>query len=344
MVCAGFVPAIANGGFESPTVASGYQMIPSNNSASPGAGIAWDTTDPTKVDEIWHTGFNGVPSDSGTQFAELNANNVATLSQDLATTPGFTLLWSLAHRGRNGSDTMTVSIGAPGGALAVQTPSGQLTPDISDGTSAWGHYHGAYTIPAGQTTTRFAFNSVSAAGGNQSIGNFLDSVVFTVAGTACDDTVTALTGVTTPLDVLANDKGNALSLTGVVAPGHGTASIVSGKINYTPTPGYIGSDTFDYTMVDSFGVADTGTVTVTVPPLPTATPLTSTGIGTATQTRHSDHPVRRRGHPAQRRLCGHHGYGRRPGHLHAEHHDRGHLVRTSARVRRHRDRRAVPAD
>ena len=155
---------------------------------------------------------------------------------------------------------------------------------MTDSTGAWGHYHGAYTIPAGQTTTRFAFNSVSAAGGDQNIGNFLDSVVFTVAGTACDDTMTALTGATTPLDVLANDKGNGLSITGVVAPAHGTAAIVNGKINYTPTPGYIGTDTFDYTMVDSFGVADTGTAPVTIPPLPTAAPLTSTGVGTATQT------------------------------------------------------------
>ena len=173
------VPAIVNGGFESPTVASGFQFVGYNNSPTPAAGIAWDTTDPTKVVEIWHTGFNGVPSDTGTQFAELNANNVATLSQDLATTPGFTLQWSLAHRGRNGTDTMTVSIGAAGGPMTVQTPTGQAGSTISDGNTAWGHYRGQYTIPAGQTTTRFAFNSVSAAGGIQSIGNFLDSVVFT---------------------------------------------------------------------------------------------------------------------------------------------------------------------
>ncbi len=177
------VPAIVNGGFESPSVPSNYQFVGSHNSTSPATGIAWDTTDPTKVVEIWHTGFNGVPADTGTQFAELNANNVGTLSQDLATTPGFTLNWSLAHRGRSGTDTMTVSIGPPVGPLVVQTPYGQTTTAISDGNTAWGHYHGQYTIPAGQTTTRFAFNSVSAAGGDNSYGNFLDSVVFSLAGT-----------------------------------------------------------------------------------------------------------------------------------------------------------------
>ena len=186
------VPAIVNGGFESPTVASNYQFVGSHNSPSPATGIAWDTTDSTKVVEIWHTGYLGVPADTGTQFAELNANNVGTLSQDLATTPGFTLNWSLAHRGRSGTDTMTVSIGPPVGPLVVQTPYGQSVPNISDGTSAWGHYHGQYTIPAGQTTTRFAFNSVSAAGGDNSIGNFLDSVVFSLAGT--NNTITGTAG------------------------------------------------------------------------------------------------------------------------------------------------------
>ncbi len=34
------------------------------------------------------------------------------------------------------------------------------------------------TAPPGQTTTRFAFESVSAAGGSPTAGNFLDGVVF----------------------------------------------------------------------------------------------------------------------------------------------------------------------
>ncbi|EUJ42493.1 DUF11 domain-containing protein, partial [Listeria riparia] len=39
-------------------------------------------------------------------------------------------------------------------------------------------YTGEYTIPEGQTTTRFQFRSVSAAGGDPAAGNLLDNVQF----------------------------------------------------------------------------------------------------------------------------------------------------------------------
>ncbi|WP_400194524.1 isopeptide-forming domain-containing fimbrial protein [Lysinibacillus telephonicus] len=48
--------------------------------------------------------------------------------------------------------------------------------EISDGNSEWGYYSGTYTVPAGQTTTRFAFKSISAEGGNQRFGNLLDDI------------------------------------------------------------------------------------------------------------------------------------------------------------------------
>ena len=44
---------------------------------------------------------------------------------------------------------------------------------LADGTAAWGTHTGSYTVPAGQTTTRFGFQAVSTATGNQSVGNLL---------------------------------------------------------------------------------------------------------------------------------------------------------------------------
>ncbi|MEV7907670.1 hypothetical protein AB0P04_39280, partial [Streptomyces anulatus] len=93
------------------------------------------------------------------------------------TIPGTPMTWSLYHRGRLGTDVMRVLIGPPG-APVPQTPTGASSPDISDDNTAWGHYSGTYVVPAGQTVTRFAFASVSAAGGRPTFGNFLDGVVF----------------------------------------------------------------------------------------------------------------------------------------------------------------------
>jgi fimbrial isopeptide formation D2 family protein/uncharacterized repeat protein (TIGR01451 family) len=155
--------SLVDGGFEQPDI-SNFVILDA------GLVPGWSTTAPDNRIELWNSGFNGVPSFEGQQFAELNANVPSTLYQDVATTPGETIHWSLRHRGRAGTDVMRVNIGPAAGPLSQQDQFG-------DGTSAWGLHEGDYVVPAGQTTTRFAFEAVSAAGG-PSIGNFLDDIVF----------------------------------------------------------------------------------------------------------------------------------------------------------------------
>ncbi|WP_449408978.1 DUF7507 domain-containing protein [Microbacterium maritypicum] len=53
-----------------------------------------------------------------------------------------------------------------------------MSGSLADGTAAWGTHTGSYTVPAGQTTTRFGFQAVSTATGNQSVGNLLDDISF----------------------------------------------------------------------------------------------------------------------------------------------------------------------
>ena len=103
------------------------------------------------------------------QYHVQNANKAGTLYQDLPTVPGTTMRWHLKHRGRAGVDTMRVMAGAPKGTL---TQSGS---NIATGNTAWQQYTGTYTVPAGQTVTRFAFQAVTAG----SYGNFIDDIVFT---------------------------------------------------------------------------------------------------------------------------------------------------------------------
>ncbi|MEU8060611.1 DUF11 domain-containing protein [Microbispora bryophytorum] len=161
--------ALVNGGFEKPVVTGTWAPIPDASQNNPNAVPGWRTTATDHMIEVWSPRMN-VPAVEGAQFAELNANQVSTLYQDRPTTPGQKLYWRLSHRGRLGTDQMALDIGAPSG------PAQQGT--MSDGNGKWGTYHGSYTVPAGQTTTRFAFRSISAAGGNASVGNFLDDVFF----------------------------------------------------------------------------------------------------------------------------------------------------------------------
>jgi len=155
-----------NGGFEAPAIPNNtYRFL--DQSVVPG----WSTTATDKKIEIWSTPFNGVTAFEGRQFAELNATQASALYQDLPTTPGQTLTWSLAHRARQGTDTMRVVIGSPG------VP-GVENAVFSDTTAAWGRHTGTYLVPANQTITRFAFEAVSTGSGNPTIGNFLDDVSF----------------------------------------------------------------------------------------------------------------------------------------------------------------------
>ncbi|WP_214414187.1 Ig-like domain-containing protein [Sphaerisporangium fuscum] len=174
VTCAYKPVSLINGSFEAPPVATADWNIPD---ASTNPSVGWHTTATDRKLEFWRSGAGEGPSADGRQFAELNANQVSTLYQDLPTVPGTPMTWSLYHRGRLGTDTMRVLIGAPGATVA-QTPAGASSPDITDGNTAWGHYTGVYVVPPGQTVTRFAFESVSAAGGSPTAGNFLDGVTF----------------------------------------------------------------------------------------------------------------------------------------------------------------------
>ena len=98
------IPAVSleNGGFEEPPFGSGA------NFPNQADVTGWSTTASDGRIEIWVSGFNGVPSAEGRQFAELNAFLASTLFQEVPTTPGQTVSWSLAHRGRLGADTMAL--------------------------------------------------------------------------------------------------------------------------------------------------------------------------------------------------------------------------------------------
>ena len=106
------------------------------------------------------------------------------------------------------------------------------------------------------------------------------------APVAVDDTATTTENTAVTVDVVANDTdvdGDALSVAGVTSPGHGTAVIHNGKVDYTPASSYTGADTFDYTVSDGNGGTDTGTVNVTVTPPPNHPPVATNDSATTMQ-------------------------------------------------------------
>lgn len=98
----------------------------------------------------------------------------------------------------------------------------------------------------------------------------------TITVTPVDDTVndrdTTIVNVPVTVEPLENDSFSGESPTVSVEPGDGplNGTVVvhpDGSITYTPEPGFVGEDTFTYT-VESGGTIETATVTITVSPRP----------------------------------------------------------------------------
>ncbi|KGL38872.1 immunoglobulin-like domain-containing protein [Listeria booriae] len=158
---------LVNGSFEEPQISRSNAMF--DASEVPG----WKTTATDNTIELQrnYNDFWKMDAADGEQWAELNANMNSALYQDIETTPGTKIRWKVSHRGRDGVDTAEVRFGAPNQSLQL------MATMASDGT-AWKEYQGTYTIPEGQTVTRFEFQAISTADGDLTRGNYLDNIVF----------------------------------------------------------------------------------------------------------------------------------------------------------------------
>ncbi|MFK7918992.1 MAG: Ig-like domain-containing protein [Ilumatobacter sp.] len=87
---------------------------------------------------------------------------------------------------------------------------------------------------------------------------------------AIDDPVTARSGASVPVAVTANDydpDGEAIAVVGVGVPGHGSVEVgTASTVVYTPEPGYVGLDEFEYTIADGNGTEASARVIVELLP------------------------------------------------------------------------------
>ncbi len=153
---------LCNGDFEYPQIISTPHFI--NNNAM----LCWQTTATDSLMELWESGYNGVTAYSGTQFMEINANQVAAVYQDVSLIAGDYLTISFAHRARVGIDTLSVTI-------ANQNNTPVSLGLFADNVLTWGYYSINYTIP-NSGLYRISFNSVYSGGNLASLGNFIDAV------------------------------------------------------------------------------------------------------------------------------------------------------------------------
>ena len=177
-------------------------------------------------------------------------------------------------------------------AVNINVVANDTDPDIGDTVTI-----SSYTSPSNGTaspsSTTFTYTPDANYNGSDSFvytvsdGTDTDTgtVTITVTAvndppTAVDDTATTTKDTAVDINMVANDtdvEGDTLSVTSVTTPSKGTAAIDMNNtavVTYTPNTGFIGTDSFEYTLD---GAATTGTVNITVAEA-SARPAKPTGL------------------------------------------------------------------
>jgi hypothetical protein len=198
-------------------------------------------------------------------------------------------------------DTYTTAAGT---TLTVPAGDGVLTNDTGTSLTTTAHSqptHGSVTVGADGS---FAYTPDGGYSGPDSFAyaatdpfgqvavGIVHLTVTPAASTATYTTTTAQALSLPAPGLLSHLTGTGLTLTGYTQPAHGTVVVYpDGSMTYTPTPGYVGPDSFTYTAADTHGQTVTGTVefaidaaSIVAEPTPTgSSTLPFTGVPTTTQ-------------------------------------------------------------
>ena len=182
------------------------------------------------------------------------------------------------------NDSVMVDTNSPGTLIAVLANDSDPDGDTLVVSAVSSPAHGSATIGAGgivyvptagySGSDSFTYTISDGRGGSAT------ATVSITVGTpnrppvAVDDAASVAKGYDMYLDVLGNDSdpdGDELTITEVVHTGPGLAEIsieTGNMVRYQSLPGFVGNDTFTYTISDGRGGTSSATVTVRVIELP----------------------------------------------------------------------------
>ena len=230
---------------------------------------------PANIIELWRTPRTNagltVNARSGSQLAELNAEQLSRISQNVCLVPGDEVRWRFSHRGRASATTQDQMRFLLGTAPIVQVGTtntgsgGVITTFQGSATSAagpngWRDYQGLFGYNGAGGVTNIGFEAMSGAA---TTGNFLDDIqVFlkpfieltgtafqTVEGTATGGPVLRIVGtLDTDLNINVSITGGTAVLgTDFTTPGGGASFSV-----------YVPAGTYDGDSVRPLGLTALG--------------------------------------------------------------------------------------
>ena len=158
----------------------------------------------------------------------------------------------------------------PSNGTVTRDANGQLV-YTSNGNSCGTNDQFTYRVTDGENTSNSATVTVAIAPGANT------------APEAQDDKITTQVDQPITLMTVANDTdadGDTLTISDVSQPSSGTVTNNGSTITYTPNPGFVGIDIFDYTITDGNGGSSMATETVTVTAAPNKAPVANDDAAT----------------------------------------------------------------
>ena len=275
---------VLNGSFEYPAVPSEPSKVTNYAFANGTHQLFWRTTAPGANHTLGQdvelgtdrSGNPYLPAGStaahGTQYAELNAEAMGTLYQDVLTAPGAELSWSFSHRSRVGTGEnimyLIIASSEDGAKIKTQDDINKLIRNYNadgkkviydDGSSYtlwrmegdanhWQNHFGSYTVPHGQYATRFFFASATGT----TTGNLIDNVTFNQEQRYI-------------IEYYLKDEK-----TGEFKPVDGLTETKTAEVNTTVSPQNLGSKALENAILTKSTINDKlyGGVTMTILPRP----------------------------------------------------------------------------
>jgi len=212
------------------------------------------------------SGYFGSDSFTYTATGPGGTSAAATVTLTVANPPAPTVAAASANVSFNTAKAIDLSGSITGVHTAITVASGP-----AHGTTSVAGDIVTYTPTSGYFGSDSFTYTATGPGGTSSAA----TVTLTVATPAAPTVAAASANVTyntaKAIDLSGSITGVHTAITVASGPAHGTTSVAGDVVTYTPTSGYIGSDSFTYTATGPGGTSSAATVTLTVaaPPAPT---------------------------------------------------------------------------
>ncbi len=222
------------------------------------------------TDTLIYSIDDGVATDTATVTVTVTAlivNQPPEASDDTATTDQdqAILIAVLDNDADLDGDPLTVTISQPVNGVVTDDGTGLLTYTPNPGFFGVDTFDYSISDPDG---------AVSTATVTVTVNQLIVTAPINVLPVAVDDLAATEEGTAVIIPVLANDNdpdGDPLTVSLAAPAGNGTAVLdLNGDFEYTPDAGFVGTDTFEYSIDDSISGSATAIVTIEVSAAPVA--------------------------------------------------------------------------